>query len=470
MAPGIRLLLPAIAVMLFLVVAAFAVAATVRAGNHQGPGQIAVFKTVCESIGQQDTCNGRDTSLDDHLVDFDIYAGTGTEGQLVETVSVTLGENAGGGGNVGDGSQGRIVSGELAPGTYTVCEIPVAYLLEGDQVIHTVDLDAIPRPEPGNGGSTGGQQTQFGDDCVVVEVTASGTAEVKFLDLALAPPPEVGSITIIKDAQPDSAQDFVFTTTGQGLTGFTLDDDADATLPNQQVFSDLAAGMTYTVTETAPTSPWVLSNIVCTGGGTTVDVATRTVSIALAADANVVCTFINTQQVVQAQLGSITIVKDAQPNAPQDFAFTTTGTGLVNFTLDDDADPALSNQRVFADLSAGTYTVTEAALGGWRLANLTCSAGGAVNLGQATATITLAAGANVTCTFTNVPTGGQQGGGGGPTAQPPRQGTLGGNVPNTAMAVDGVSPTPATLAGVLLLVAGLRLATATARAEVVRRR
>ena len=39
-----------------------------------------------------------------------------------------------------------------------------------------------------------------------------------------------GSITIIKDSQPDSSQDFGFTTTGDGLSNFSLDDDTDATL------------------------------------------------------------------------------------------------------------------------------------------------------------------------------------------------------------------------------------------------
>src|SRR4029453_11921937 len=48
------------------------------------------------------------------------------------------------------------------------------------------------------------------------------------------------SITIIKDAVPNSAQDFAFTTTG-GLSPatFSLDDDADGTLSNTQVFSNI---------------------------------------------------------------------------------------------------------------------------------------------------------------------------------------------------------------------------------------
>lgn len=159
-------------------------------------GQIAVFKTLCETIGQQDTCNGRDDLLAGYMVDFNIYAGTGTGSEPVETVTVTLGENAGGGGNTGAGSQGRIVSSELPLGTYTVCEVEVAYNSEGDEVF----LEAFPRPTASQGGSTGGtNQEQFGEDCILVELTP-GTAELKFLDLVVdAPEEEEVVINIYKE-------------------------------------------------------------------------------------------------------------------------------------------------------------------------------------------------------------------------------------------------------------------------------
>ena len=154
------------------------------ATNPSETGLVAIFKTLCDSIGQQDTCNGRDTSLDGYMIDFEIFAGTDTTGTPVEIVTVTLSENANGEGNTGNGSQGRALSGELPIGTYTVCEVEFAYNAGGDMV----PLDAQPRPEAGNGGSTGGQQTQSGDNCITVTLTA-GTAELKFLDEVLAPPP-----------------------------------------------------------------------------------------------------------------------------------------------------------------------------------------------------------------------------------------------------------------------------------------
>lgn len=103
--------------------------------------------------------------------------------------------------------------------------------------------------------------------------------------------------------------------------------------------------------------------------------------------------------------GSITIIKDAVPNDAQDFGFTTTGTGLSPFSLDDDSDNTLSNTRTFSSLASGTYTVQEAVAGGtWSLTNLVCvdpTSNTTTSIDTRTATINLAAGENITCTFTN---------------------------------------------------------------------
>jgi hypothetical protein len=110
-----------------------------------------------------------------------------------------------------------------------------------------------------------------------------------------------GSITIIKNAVPDSAQDFSFTTTG-GLSPstFSLDDDANATLSNTQTYSNILTFTTYTFTEGAVAN-WTLSfgNPVCTvtsanGGSQSGNVGTRTVTIGLKEGENVTCTFTNT--------------------------------------------------------------------------------------------------------------------------------------------------------------------------------
>jgi SdrD B-like domain/Prealbumin-like fold domain len=106
--------------------------------------------------------------------------------------------------------------------------------------------------------------------------------------------------------------------------------------------------------------------------------------------------------------GSITIVKDAQPNSDQNFYFEIDkkySQWDENFTLDDDGNNYnyRSNSRTFEKLSAGTYVVTEAAVNGWNLSDITCSedANVAVDKDARKATITLAPGDNVTCTFVN---------------------------------------------------------------------
>ena len=106
--------------------------------------------------------------------------------------------------------------------------------------------------------------------------------------------------------------------------------------------------------------------------------------------------------------GSITIIKDAVPSDAQDFAFTGTGpSGYTfggGFSLDDDSDPTLPNSITVSSLAAGTYTVTEGSATGWSLTNLVCAdptTNSTVNIGTRVATIVLAAGESVTCTFTN---------------------------------------------------------------------
>jgi hypothetical protein len=168
---------------------------------------VKIDKTMCESIGEQNVCNGRDTSLSGYSIDFEIYAGDLREvdGELVEVVTVVLGENENGEGNLGGGSQGFKLSSELEPGTYTVCEIPVAYT-DTDEV----DLEGFPRPEPGNGGSSGGQQEQIeGTDCIVVELTSGGRAVVQFLDLVetdVTPTPTPTPTTATPTPTPAGAQ------------------------------------------------------------------------------------------------------------------------------------------------------------------------------------------------------------------------------------------------------------------------
>jgi hypothetical protein len=109
----------------------------------------------------------------------------------------------------------------------------------------------------------------------------------------------------------------------------------------------------------------------------------------------------------------IIIIKQAAPESAQVFGFSTTGTGLSNFTLVDDGNDndATPNNITFNNLLApgGThmFTVTETANGFYDLTNLTCTVStGATsttspNIPASSVSITLNYGDTVTCTFFN---------------------------------------------------------------------
>ena len=106
-------------------------------------------------------------------------------------------------------------------------------------------------------------------------------------------------------------EDFAIPTTGfDANPGFTLDDDADPTLLNTEVFSDLVDG-TYGITETLPVTGWALTNIVCEGATNSTitigadsdfDAGDEGVSIDLADGEDITCTFTNTLQQGSLQL------------------------------------------------------------------------------------------------------------------------------------------------------------------------
>ena len=171
---------------------------------------------------------------------------------------------------------------------------------------------------------------------------------------------------------------------------FSLDDDADPTLSNTVAF-DLAPG-NYSVTELAQAG-WDLTSLVITGDDGDSTKSGATANLVLDPGENITVTYTNSRR------SSIRVVKDTVPNDPQDFVFTRSFG--ANFSLDDDADPTLSNATTF-DLAPGNYSVTELAQAGWDLTSLVITGddGDSTRVGS-TANLVLDPGENITVTYTN---------------------------------------------------------------------
>jgi hypothetical protein len=211
---------------------------------------------------------------------------------------------------------------------------------------------------------------------------------------------KTGTLTITKVSLGGTGT-FAYTSTG-GLPspaaaggGFSIVT-ATAGVGVSATFNNVPTG-SYSVTETLASLPtgFSLTDLTCSGGGGNTTVSGAVASIGLDDGETITCTYTNTKS------GSITINKVTSPASdPQDFAFTTSGTGISDFTLDTDGSDATSpSTKTFNNLAPGNYSVTESSVAGWALTNLTCNAGGTPS--SATANIVLAAGANVTCTYTN---------------------------------------------------------------------
>src|SRR6185503_11382876 len=173
--------------------------------------------------------------------------------------------------------------------------------------------------------------------------------------------------------------------TGGGLTpaSFSLDDDSDGTLSNSQLLANIVPGSGYSVSETVP-SGWDQASATCSDGS-------PVSNISFSAGENVTCTFTNNKR------GRIVVVKDATPDDPQDFTFTTGG-GLspASFQLDDDANPTLSDTQTISNVAVGSgYSVAETVPTGWDLTSATCDDGSPVS------NINVGPDETVTCTFNN---------------------------------------------------------------------
>ena len=206
----------------------------------------------------------------------------------------------------------------------------------------------------------------FGSAFLKSRSSASFPAEVKDF---VAPVPvnisNCGRVTIIKHTDPRGVdQNFSYTSTlaGTNMTcttdttpaSFTLNDSGNTSgdsAANTEDCTNVPVG-SYTVTEGAEPSGFVLESLTCTPGGEQDGTIPEQANITVTADSHVTCTYVN-----QRQLGAIKVTKTStKGDAPLAGAeFSVTGPNGFSTTLTTGNDgTACVDQLLF-----GTYHVTE---------------------------------------------------------------------------------------------------------------
>jgi hypothetical protein len=115
------------------------------------------------------------------------------------------------------------------------------------------------------------------------------------------------SITVVKDAVPDSEQQFEFVS--NFTDPFLLTDDGSGS--NWVTFDGLSPG-TYVITETQPEG-WDLDSIVCSGADYAIDFPAGLVTVTLGVDEDATCTFTNLEQQPAPPFVGIEVIKDVEP-------------------------------------------------------------------------------------------------------------------------------------------------------------
>ena len=197
-------------------------------------------------------------------------------------------------------------------------------------------------------------------------------------------------LTLVKQIEPDGGENFGLEIAGPGSADAT-----DTTvLDNESIMVAGAAG-TYNLTETDGTGTLTdfMSVLSCDGGTSLVNNGTSG-SIDLAAGDNVTCTFTNTANAV------LTLVKQIEPDGGENFGLEIAGPGSADAT----DTTVLDNESIMVAGVAGTYSLIETDGTGTLtdfISVLSCDGGTSLVNNGTSGSIDLAAGDNVTCTFTN---------------------------------------------------------------------
>jgi uncharacterized repeat protein (TIGR01451 family) len=238
-------------------------------------------------------------------------------------------------------SDGRNVL-EVDPGTYTVTEPPVS-----------------------------GYTTAY-DNCTDL-VLDKGDRELCTITNDDKPEPPQHGRVIVEKVMNGGTDTFEFTGTPAG----------SISVDGGTISTDVAPGQ-YTSTE-LPTAGWNLGSISCDDENSSGSISQRTATFRVEEGETVTCTFRNRKR-------SMVIVKKVMVGGTDTFEFTGTPEGAIS----------ASGGTISADVSAGTYTSTEAAKNGWALTSIACDdANSTGDVATRTATFRASPGETVTCTFTN---------------------------------------------------------------------
>ena len=158
-----------------------------------------------------------------------------------------------------------------------------------------------------------------------------------------------------------------------------------------EVLNPAADGSTYAVAETVPIG-WELQSATCRSTGGSVDTPgpSGAISVVMLPNQVTYCRFTNVPVQPPARL---TIIKATTPAGAGPFDFTTDGLDPGSFSLGD------GQSRIFDDLPAGSYQVTEDVPADW-LTTGTCDDGTRVQGGRVD--VDLEPGDDVSCTFRNI--------------------------------------------------------------------
>ena len=197
-----------------------------------------------------------------------------------------------------------------------------------------------------------------------------------------------GTITILKDTQPDRTWVFGFLTSGPGMTGHFcmgefVDSPSASGVPSEREDLAVRPGSSYSVSEDSDLA-WDNTAATCSDGS-------PVSAIDVSPNEDVTCTFVNRPR------PTLTVILNASPDDPQDFAFAVNGPSARNHILDDDFFERNGlGSSPSSYVAPGNYSVSMTPVQGWT-SSATCSDGSQVSA------IDLQYGENVTCTFTVEP-------------------------------------------------------------------